>query len=770
MIRQMGTLPAELTSFVGRRQERVALKRLLAASRLVTVTGVGGVGKTRTALRVATELRHGFPDGVWWVELSALADGDLLANTVAQALGLADQTARPQARVLAGYLADRQPLLVLDTCEHLVQPCAELVDTLLRAAPGLRVLATSRQPLGVAGEQLFALAPLPVPGSGPPEESPALELLVERAQAVDANFVMCEATRAAAATLCRRLDGIPLAIELAAVRLRTLSAEQLVAGLDDRFRLLSRGGRGRHETLRAAIGWSHELCSPAERLLWARVSVFAGDFDLAAAERVCADDRLPADGLVDVVAGLVDKSILLRAGDAGAGGATTARYRLLDTIREYGARLLDGAGERDRLRRRHRDHYLALARDFGAAWCGPDQVAWCRRLRQEHANLRAALDYCVTTPAELGAGLEMAGALGPYWMACGFLREGRHYLDRALALRPPPGRALTTALWVCAWIAAPQGDLAAASARLAQCRQYAEELDDPVALGWVASLAGAVAMIRGDLAGAVAWCQRSAERHRRGGDPGLGLLSALTTEAITLAVAGEYDRALAVTEDIRVVCDRHGERWIRAYADYVSALAEVARGDHAAADGHARAALRTLRELADSLGTAMALDVLAAVAAARGAAHRAARLLGAAHRVWHTFGLPQFGAPDFVAARQHAERRARAALGDQPYAAAFASGRALDHDAALAYALDERPTVSAVAPAAVWAPLTRREREIAELIAAGLTDARIADRLAISRRTAESHVDHVRTKLGFTNRAQIAAWATIRRAAEDPTS
>jgi non-specific serine/threonine protein kinase len=769
----VGNLPAEVSSFVDRRRERAELKRLLAASRLVTVTGVGGVGKTRTALRVAAEARGAFPDGVWWTDLSALADGALLAQAVAAALGAQSRTTRPYRDVLAEYLAGRRLLLVLDTCEHLLDACAELVSALLPAARGLHVLATSRQPLGLLGEHVFPIAPLRVPASdawGPDVGSadyPGLELFVERAQAADAAFAVDETNRAAIAVLCRRLDGIPLAIELAAGRLRTLSAEQLVSRLDDRFRLLARRGRAdpaRHETMRAAIGWSYDLCTPAERLLWTRMSVFARGFDLAAVERACTDDQLPVDGVADVVAGLVDKSILLREEQFGQ-----VRYRLLDTIREYGQDLLRRIGQIELWRRRHRDHYLALGQRFATEWCGPEQVAWCKRMHSEHANLRAALDFCQTHSADRRAGLELAVSLRYFWVACGFNREGRHYLGRLLALHPAPDPApdpvLTDALWVYAWLAVADGDLAEVDAQLAQCRRHARHHDDPRAAGWITFIAGAATMIRGDPLRAAALAVQAAEQHRHGGDTGIGLLQALVLQAMSLSLAGHADRAIAVTHDCRALCDQYGERWMRSYSDYVRALAELRRDAVTTATRYARDALRAKRALRDHVGVALSLDLLAS-AAARHDGVRAARLLGAAHQAWRNLGQSQLGSPDLVAARAAGERQARATIGDR-YEAIFAEGLRLDLEAAIAYALDEKP---AAPPATArdttgWAPLTRRERDVAELVADGLTNAQIADQLRITSRTAAAHIEHILAKLDVANRAQIATWVTRRRLA-----
>ncbi|MGW2559348.1 AfsR/SARP family transcriptional regulator [Streptomyces sp. NPDC001514] len=358
-----GGVPAEVTSFVGRHNELAEAARLLRASRLVTVTGVGGVGKTRLAVRLAGEVQAEFPDGVQLVELSSVHDPDMVAHAVAQALDLHDQSLCSPTQLLCEHLVAKRFLLVLDTCEHVIDTCALLAEALLRSAPRVRVLATSRESLGVAGEQIYVLPPLSVPRPGPPAPADApydgVDLFVERARAVDQRFTVGPNNREVVTRLCALLDGIPLALELAAVRLRAMSVEQILERLDDRFALLTRGRRTalpRHQTLRTAVEWSHQLCSPQERLLWARLSVFSGSFDLEAVESVCCDQEVPRDAVAELLWNLVDKSILLREEDSCG-----VRLRLLDTMREYGAECLERRGEQERLRVRHRDHCADLA-------------------------------------------------------------------------------------------------------------------------------------------------------------------------------------------------------------------------------------------------------------------------------------------------------------------------------------------------------------------------------------------------------------------------
>jgi predicted ATPase len=399
-----------LTSFVGRRQVVDRLQAELHAGRLVTVTGPGGVGKTRTALAVAEAAA--FPDGVLLVELASVTDPTQVAPAVATALGVSDQSNRDAVDRVVDHLSGAAALLVVDNCEHLLEASALLIVRLLDALPGLTVLATSREPLGVGGEQVHLLAPLAVPGEsdaageGSLEHVPAVRLLVDRARAVLPDFAVTPDNRAAVVALCRRLDGLPLAIELAAVRLRSLSVSQVVERLDRRFPRLAGSDPGvdpRQRSLRALIDWSHDLCGPDERLLWARLSVFPAPVDLETVEGVCGFGELTSDRLLDALDGLVGKSVVVADRDG-----ERLRYRQFVTLREYGAELLADSGEAATVRRRHRDHFIDRARTVVERWCGPHQAADLARLREDHPNLIAALAWSVDTPGEAPAGARLA--------------------------------------------------------------------------------------------------------------------------------------------------------------------------------------------------------------------------------------------------------------------------------------------------------------------------------------------------------------------------
>ncbi|MEU7484848.1 AAA family ATPase [Streptomyces sp. NPDC042319] len=692
----MGNLTEPRTEMVDRRAEAAEIGRMFegapgaAPARLVTLTGVGGVGKTRVAVDAATALQSRFRDGVWLVELSPLRQGALLAHVIAEALPLADQTTRPMIDVVAEYLAERDLLLVLDTCEHLTDACAFAAEVLLRAAPGLRILATSRRTLDVVGERVLTVEPLPVPAADDARAgtADAVVLLTLRATEAVPGFTVTDDDRAELVRLCRRLDGLPLAIELAAARLRDLPVRELTARLEDRFAVLgdtddvaTDAEPPWHQALRTAIGWSHQLCSPAERLLWARLSVFAGSFDAETALQVCADAHLPARQIPAVLGTLTEKSILIWQPTGGG-----ERYRMLDTLREYGAHWLRGLGEEEVLRRRHRDHYLALARRGDAAWIGPDQFAWYDRMTAEHDNLRAALEYSLTEP-EGHIALEMAAALWFFWYGCGFLKEGRHYLELALAADTAPSPARVKALYVSGPVLLCLGDLAALEERAAECTALAAHFGDTERI-YAAATELRVSVMHGDLAQVVSRVEALLATDWREQPLTLIPLAALVFGSHYLVAAGRFEEAFAWLDELSAACDRTGERSMRAWGDFVRAQAELALGRYLEADEHARAALLVKHRLREGVGTGMILEALARAATATGRRRDAAWLLGLAMQLWETLGRPQAAIPAVVAARQACERQTREALGEDAYRRAFDAGRTVHLDTGITHALN----------------------------------------------------------------------------------
>ncbi len=766
-------LPVEVTGFVGRRHEVAEVKRLLSASRVVTVTGVGGVGKTRLATRVAQDVRRAFPGGVWLIELATLDRADLVVPTVAEAVGVSSRvSSSPTVEVLIEHLAGRNVLLVLDNCEHLLAECAVLVDTLVRALPDLRVLATSRQALGIGSEQTVDLAPLPLPSSTgaagsplfaePVDESDAVRLFAERAAAVLPGFQITEANRETVAAICARLDGLPLAIELAAVRLRALSVEQVLERLDDCFRLLTSGSRAaqaRQRTLRASIDWSYDLCMEEERLLWQRVSVFHGGLDLEAAEEVCSGDGIAREDVLDLISGLIEKSVLIREERQRTG----VRYRLLDTIREYARERLVESGQEAALQRRHRDHFRRRAARARAEVFGPDHLVTSLCLLEEQSNIRAALEWSFTEPCEARTGLETAADLLYHWRVAYQVGEGRRWLDRGLALDPEPSEVRARALAAAAWLAVIQADHETAAALLAESRAIAERLGLKSVLAYVVTYSAMVAMGRGEIDLGLRLYREAADDHRAARDP-VGLAVVLNRLCLVHCLRDEGDLAKAVGQESVKLCEEHREHWHRAYAMTALGVQAWRESDLREAATLEQKALRCLDELDDLAGAGLSLEVLAWTAASDRQFERAARLFGVLDRVWHAVDAPlsEFG----YLRRYHDECAALTleAMGETAFQTAFKRGAKMSYGEAIRYALQEgspqRSQAESV-PGRLW-PLTRRESEIAELVAQGLSNKDIAAALVISQRTAEGHIEHILDKLGFNSRTQIAAWLSGR--------
>ncbi|MGC5016183.1 ATP-binding protein [Streptosporangium sp. DT93] len=673
-----GNLPVEVNSFVGRAAELDEIAKLLDRTRLLTLRGAGGVGKTRLALQAALLLRDDHPDGVWVAELSTETDGDRLAGTVAGAFGLHEATGRPVLDSLVDFLSGRRLLLVLDACDHLVGPCADVVTALLAGAPDIQIMVTSRQELGVPQEVVLAVEPFPVP---PPEAADlagydVMSLFLDRATAVAPGLRTDERAMMAVARLCRRLDGMPLAIELAASHMRGLSATQLADQFENRFGPSS-GGAGQllRLTLGAATAWSHDLCTPAERLLWARLSVFAGTFGADSARGVCEDERLP--GVPAVLDALVAKSVVTRAGD---------RYRMLDTIRDYGRERLDELGETNPMISRHRDHYLSTAMRMSTRWFGPDQLEWADWAYAELRDIRAALDRCLDS-GDPRAGLELAGALRVLWCHLGLVREGRRYLDRALAAAPGPDRTRSRPLWVAAHLAIVQGDMPLARSRAEEALESARRHGDTEAEAEAHLRLAGTALLAGDLQDAMTCVLRGARRLRRVRKDAHAVLLLPLLLAVIATFDGDLDEAVRILRATRRRCEEIGELCQRAMGDYVLSLTLYSRGEIAEASAAARASLEVKWRLRDTVGSVLAIGQLARMAVAEGDGHRAAWLLGAARRIWITFGLSGQGVDSVFELREPAANRAAALIGEAAYARAFEEGAAAHYDAAVAYAL-----------------------------------------------------------------------------------
>jgi non-specific serine/threonine protein kinase len=762
-----GQLPVEATTFVDRRHEVAEVKRLLAAARLVTLTGIAGSGKTRLAQRVANELRRAFADGARWVDLDALADDVLFDHTIAHVLGVQDHSDRPVFDAVVETIRDRQLLLVLDNCEHLLDRCAAFVAPALREVAGLRVLCTSRQPLGTLGEQVWTVPPLPAPVPGQAETAadryPAVALFTDRAAAAAPGFRLTGENERAVVEICHRLDGLPLAIELAAAQLRTLPVQQLATGLRDQLHLLSARGvtPARHRSLETAFTWSYELCSPAEQALWGRLSVFAESFDLAAAEYVCAGGD-PTDGdLVTVLSGLVDKSVLMR--DDSAPGM---RYALLGTVRQFARDRLRAGGDRQAQARRyrHRDWYLRMVEQFRESWFGADELAWFDRIRAELPNIRSALDFCFTTPDESAAAAHMIADLAYFWRAAGAPHEGRYWFERALAAEPMGSRSRLRLLPAYAHLLRAQGDHETAAARATECLALAEEFGDPLSAARGRRDLGLALLLDNDVAGSAPLLERAAVELVDLGEPPDGVISTMIGLSMSALFREQVERAHELCDQNRARCAEAGDHWWLGQVLHASAYAAQALGDTRQAQRYVAEGLRHRGRFRDTIGIATAVEWLAWIAGLDGDHERAARLLGAADRLWRTVGTTLYDGTQWLRGHDQCMQQARRVLGDRAFESAFHHGTLLATEELLQYAQGADPPKAAGGRDLDTAPaLTRREREVAGLIAEGLSNKEIAARLVTSRRTAESHVENILRKLGFTSRTQVAAWVAQQR-------
>jgi predicted ATPase/DNA-binding CsgD family transcriptional regulator len=754
------------TSFVDRRADLAAVTQRLSQGRVVTLTGAPGVGKTRLAMQVARRVRRAFPDGVCVVELAAVQDPALVAYTIVSALEIHDVAGGDVPAVLANFLRDRRLLLVLDNCEQVVAACAELVQTLLTGAAGLRILATSREVLRVTGEHVQPVAPLPTM-SAEVSEQYAEELFAQRAAVAAPGFTITAENRAHVAGVCHRLDGLPLAIELAAAQMRTRSVQQLATGLDDRFVTLAATGRGewlpQHRTMHAAVDWSFELCEPAERTLWAQVTVFAGGFDLDAAEQVCAGHG----DLIELLDALVGKSVLIPEQTARG----RMRYRMLDTLRRYGQDKLRASGDEAELGRAHADHYLQQAELAQRDWFSPRQASWFGWLHDEHDNLRAALDFHLTA-GDASSAQRMASALWFHWVFSGRVAEGRLWLERTLVADVGPDSTATraAALWTCATLASQQGDLDTACVQAAEAREIGRRTGDALTVGRAVARLAVLATYRRDVPQGEALLAEALSRYEALGEPAsaYAVMARLNLAALRLTL-GDLDTAAELAGRCAVSCRSRGDQILLANSLTFQAHSAWLQGNHQEATTHVRDALRLRRGDTAALNLAQLIEMLAWITAGSGDPENAAELLGAADQVWRTYGLQNLLQAGFYRApRQECEARVRNALGDAAFETAVRRRSAMTISEIVAHALGEEAPPAAKLTGTDH-PLTPRERQIAGLIAKGMSGKAIAAELVIAPRTAESHTENILRKLGYTSRAQIAAWAASRSSTDTPS-
>ncbi|RMI30136.1 protein kinase domain-containing protein [Nocardia stercoris] len=684
-------LPLELTSFVSRRTELSELEQLLSRSRLVTLTGFGGVGKSRLALRVAHAVRQTFANGAWLIELGELRDDAALPDIVAAAFGVRDHGPGSTLDALIELLAPHDLLVVLDDCEHMIEAVTRLSESLIRHCPGLRILATSREAFGIGAETVYPVAPLDIPDPATEPtvaRSDAVALFADRAAAAVPGFEVTDDNRLCVARICARLDGLPLAIELAAARVRTMSLEQILTRLNDRYALLARGSRDaprRQRTMRYCIDWSYDLCRPEEQRLWSRLSVFAGSFEADAAVRVCSDDMTEL-GLHDVLSALVDKSIVVRNEVAGS-----VRFRMLETVRDFGLAKAAESGEYPDLCRRHRDWCAGLARDAEAQWIGPRQQEWVDRLERELPNLWKALEFSMSESGD--DGLRIVTSLYLFWLLRGRLGEGRRWYERALA-RSAGGlvRDRAKALYAVGAIAALQGDLPIAAERVAELRALSEQTTDPLVTALLANAEANYAFADGvsDPARTVAPLAYAVHVYERCGDPTMQV-DARIALGWAYAITGDLPRALACHGQALDQTESAGETIYRSWALWGTGFAVWRSGEPDRATHALLAGIRLAHAVTDPLVVAGCLDVLSWIAAEAQEAYRAAVLIGAADALSHLAGCSDSVMFRTLRGFRHGcERTGRGLLGADAFDAARRDGAALGLDAAVGFALGDR--------------------------------------------------------------------------------
>jgi predicted ATPase/DNA-binding CsgD family transcriptional regulator len=790
------------------------IRRALSATRLLTLTGVGGSGKTRLALEVARDLVGAYPDGVWLVELAPLSEEVLVPKAVAEALEVPERPGEPLADTLAEVLSNGELLLILDNCEHLLEASARLVDKLLDSCPHLSILATSREALGVEGEGRWPVPPLSVPERQPTPSSEELEayesvhLFGERAKGRDPSFSLSPPNAFAVADICRMLEGIPLAIELAAARVSTLSVEQISLRIGGSLELLTRGGRTalpRHRTLKAALGWSYDLLSESERKLFRKLSVFAGGWTLEASEAVGSGDGVEEGEVLDLLSGLVEKSLVVTK----RGYEGDVRYRLLEPIRQYALEKLEERGEVEDTKHAYAQYFLALAEEAEPELLGPREAEWYNRLEEEHDNIRAALSWLLEG-ANPELGLRLAGAIWWFWQRHGHLSEGLRWLDEGLA-RGAGTSAITRAkaLGGIGWLAYGHADLD----RVKESATEGLRLSTEARLGshhraLFLELLGIASWQEGDYERATKLAEESINLSREANDMGvlanslieLGTASvwrvggqeqarAYYEEALAISrelgsasilrscldclgashlIQRDPERALPFLEESAALCREAGDRTLLPLV--VNDLGWVALfgGDLDRAEALHKESLALSKELGGSLGTPIFLEGLACDAGAKGEFEKAARLFGAAQVLREAWGVPL--EPALRPLEEPYLVGARSQLDESTWSAVWEEGRAMSMEAAFEYALSEgEPSTITPSSAASVQPttsasehtagLTPREVEVLGLVAEGLTSAQVAHRLFLSPRTVHRHLSSIYRKLGVSSRAAATRFA-----------
>jgi predicted ATPase/DNA-binding CsgD family transcriptional regulator len=746
-------LPAELTSFVGREPQLAELRRLLHRSRLITLTGPGGAGKTRLAVRLATEIMDRYPDGAWLVDLAPLGEGRLLERTLAAVCGIKEEPIRPMAAVLSSGLAHSTALIVLDGCEHLVDSCAELASHLLRTCPKLAILATSREPLGVTGELIWRTPSLTLArqDDSVPEllmESEAIRLFVDRARLSRPDFELSPANAAPLSQICTRLEGIPLAIELAAGLAGVMTLQEVLDRLRHRFRLLTGGSRSalpRHQTLRQAVDWSYGLLSPSEQAMFARLGVFAGGFDLPAAEAVVDGDPIEVDQVLPLLTRLVNKSLVV----ADSGRPETTRYRMLDTIHEYALEKLSEV-EQASLRRKHAAYFGGWSIDATKRLGSHEQFAWLRRIEEELANIRLAIEWGLSERPD--DALKLVANMDTYWWMRRRLSEGLEWLGRALDVETTDEALRAPALVARARLARRSGDFEAARRDAEEAATICRRLRLDHGLIRAVTLVGILDSHKGDVATAIASFNEALTLAQRLGEQDR-VASNLNNLAMMESTLGNLEAAHQRAEESLAITKAIGDRFLQANIMDTVARIHYRLGEHEMAAKLYTEALTISAEFEDTMNIADCCDGMALLAASHGDATRAVVLVAAGQAMRLVSGGERTA--EWSIEVDALLDKAKARLGRAGADAAWDKGTAFNMQEAVRFALR--------APAEPGhdgqGPLTERETQVARLIASGLTNGEVAARLKISGRTVDAHVEHIRNKLGLRTRSQIAVWA-----------
>jgi len=748
-------LPVELTSFVGRKRELEELEKLLAQTRVCTITGPGGSGKTRLAIRLAGRVGALYPEGVWFLEFGNVADPALFVQQLALSLDLRESPGRDLLSALSTHLAKKRMLFVFDGCEHLVEAAAQVVDQLLRACPQLAFLVTSQEALNVPGEVAWRIPSLsvPVPESLDFErlrDSEAVRLFVERARLVSSGFDLTPALAPTVGEICRRLDGLPLAIELAAARVRVMPVEDVLRRLEDRFRLLTGGSRtamARQQTLRATVDWSYQQLGPAEQVLFRRLSVFSGSFALDAAEAICGDDLNGSERTLEVLSGLVDRSLVVPNTTQ-----VPARYRLLETLRQYGQERLRDSGDDD-VRRRHAEYFVELAEEAEANFTELEQSGWFDRMELDHDNLRSALAWSAAQDQQLA--LRLVGALGRYWYMSGYVSEVREWLNVTLSGTPPSSKVLARALLTAGLAALWWGDYRLSAQYSERALEIARREGESTEVGSAANQMGMAAHFGGDYPTAARFYQEALALRSKMGDRS-GAARSLNNLGLVVYGTGRLDEAEKLLSESLAMLDKVQDRRSRATVLDSLARVKLEQGDLEAARLLFAECLGIGNQLGERLTVGDGLEGLARLATKTGNHRRALVLAGAAGKLRERTGYRQ---PEAWAMRFDTDiEKSRSHLEKDAAVAAWSEGFGLSVSDAVDVALNGNDSTGGGLKQNDL--LTDREFQVATLIVGGLSNRQIALHLHVSERTVDAHVEHIRNKLGLHSRAQIAVWVS----------